>query len=115
MLKIDNFCQGAKLALTMNPRKPDRMKSKSAGIALEPDLVKRARVLAAQRGFNSLSALVRVLLLRELSGGKVQLPPASTAAADLESASTPMLGDDPPARSSKPRQRVRQPARLRRL
>jgi len=97
----------------MNPRKPQRMKSRSAGISLEPQLVQRARVLAAQRGYNGLSALVRALLIRELSG-KAHLPPAPNAAADLESASTPMLGDLAERGSRPKRQRQARPSVRRR-
>jgi hypothetical protein len=65
-VKIDNFCQGAKFPLTMNPKKPKAAQSKSAGVSLEPDLARKARVLGAARGFNTFSAFVRWLLLREL-------------------------------------------------
>ena len=54
------------IALTMNPKKPQSEKSKSAGISLPPDLAQRARVLSAQRGFSGLSGLVRNLLAKEL-------------------------------------------------
>jgi hypothetical protein len=114
-VKIDNFCQRDKFALTMNPRKPQRIKSKSAGISLEPELVQQARVLAAQRGLNSLSALVRALLVRELGRppndlGKAQAPLASIAAIGSESALTPMLGDAGGGGKQKPRRPVRQSA-----
>ena len=50
----------------MNPKKPNSRKSKSAGISLEPDLIKRAKDFAEKNGFGSLSNLVRFLLTQEL-------------------------------------------------
>lgn len=50
----------------MNPKKPKSRKSKSAGISLEPDLIKRAKDFAEKNGFGSLSNLVRFLLTQEL-------------------------------------------------
>lgn len=54
----------------MNPKKPKSRKSKSAGISLEPDLIKRAKDFAKKNGFGSLSNLVRFLLTQELSRAK---------------------------------------------
>ena len=50
----------------MNPKKPKSRKSKSAGISLEPDLIKRAKDFSEKNGFGSLSNLVRFLLTQEL-------------------------------------------------
>ena len=51
----------------MNPKKPISRKSKSAGISLEPDVIKRSKVFAEKNGFGSLSNWVRFLLTQELS------------------------------------------------
>jgi len=51
----------------MNPKKPISRKSKSAGISLEPDLIKRSKDFAEKNGFGSLSNWVRFLLTQELS------------------------------------------------
>ena len=51
----------------MNPKKPTSRKSKSAGISLEPDLIKRSKEFAEKNGFGSLSNWVRFLLTQELS------------------------------------------------
>lgn len=51
----------------MNPKKPSSRKSKSAGISLEPDLIKRSKEFAEKNGFGSLSNWVRFLLTQELS------------------------------------------------
>jgi hypothetical protein len=50
----------------MNPKKPISRKSKSAGISLEPDLIKRSKDFADKNGFGSLSNWVRFLLTQEL-------------------------------------------------
>jgi hypothetical protein len=50
----------------MNPKKPISRKSKSAGISLEPDLIKRSKDFAEKNGFGSLSNWVRFLLTQEL-------------------------------------------------
>ena len=50
----------------MNPKKPKTRKSKSAGISLEPDLIKLGRGFAEENGFHNLSNLVRFLLTQEL-------------------------------------------------
>lgn len=50
----------------MNPKKPKSRKAKSAGISLEPDLIKSAKDFAERNGFGSLSNWVRFLLTREL-------------------------------------------------
>jgi hypothetical protein len=51
----------------MNPKKPKSRKSKSAGISLEPDLIKRGKDFAEKNGMKSLSNFVRFLLTQELS------------------------------------------------
>jgi len=51
----------------MNPKKPASRKSKSAGISLEPDLIKRGKEFASKNGLGSLSNFVRFLLTQELS------------------------------------------------
>lgn len=51
----------------MNPKKPKSRKSKSAGISLEPDLIKRGKDFAERNGFGSLSNWTRFLLTQELS------------------------------------------------
>jgi len=53
----------------MNPKKPDRLRAKSAGISLEPDLIQKLRVHAAKEGFNTLSALARHVLTKLLEQG----------------------------------------------
>lgn len=60
-------------SVDMNPKKPKSLKSKSAGISLEPDLIKRGKDFAEKNGFGSLSNWVRFLLTQELSraDGKV--------------------------------------------
>jgi hypothetical protein len=50
----------------MNPKKPISRKSKSAGISLEPDVIKRSKDFADKNGFGSLSNWVRFLLTQEL-------------------------------------------------
>lgn len=64
----------------MNPRKPVSRKSKSAGISLEPDLIKRSKDFAESNGFGSLSNWVRFLLTQELSraDGRVSYTLAET-------------------------------------
>lgn len=54
-------------SVDMNPKKPKSRKSKSAGISLEPDLIKRSKEFAEKNGFGSLSNWVRFLLTQELS------------------------------------------------
>ena len=54
-------------SIDMNPKKPTSRKSKSAGISLEPDLIKRSKEFAEKNGFGSLSNWVRFLLTQELS------------------------------------------------
>jgi hypothetical protein len=54
-------------SVDMNPKKPTSRKSKSAGISLEPDLIKRSKEFAEKNGFGSLSNWVRFLLTQELS------------------------------------------------
>jgi hypothetical protein len=55
------------LSVDVNPKKPISRKSKSAGISLEPDLIKRSKDFADKNGFGSLSNWVRFLLTQELS------------------------------------------------
>jgi hypothetical protein len=50
----------------MNPKKPVARKSKSAGISLEPALIKKAKEFSEKNGFGSLSNYVRFLLTQEL-------------------------------------------------
>jgi len=50
----------------MNPKKSISRKSKSAGISLEPDVIKRSKDFANKNGFGSLSNWVRFLLTQEL-------------------------------------------------
>jgi len=50
----------------MNPKKPKHLKSRHAGISLEPGLIKAVRNKARDEGFRSLSAYVRFLLTAEL-------------------------------------------------
>jgi hypothetical protein len=50
----------------MNPKKPVARKSKSAGISLEPSLIKQAKEFSEKNGFGSLSNYVRFLLTQEL-------------------------------------------------
>jgi hypothetical protein len=50
----------------MNPKKPEHLKSRHAGISLEPGLIKAVRKKARDEGFRSLSAYVRFLLTAEL-------------------------------------------------
>jgi hypothetical protein len=50
----------------MNPKKPVARKSKSAGISLEPALIKQAKEFSEKNGFGSLSNYVRFLLTQEL-------------------------------------------------
>ena len=58
---------GVLFSVDMNPKKPISRKSKSAGISLEPDLIKRSKDFAEKNGFGSLSNWVRFLLTQELS------------------------------------------------
>lgn len=51
----------------MNPKKPKSRLSKSAGISLEPNLIKRGKDFAEKNGFGSLSNWTRFLLTQELS------------------------------------------------
>jgi hypothetical protein len=51
----------------MNPKLDPKQKSKSSGISLEPDLIKRGKVFAEKNGFGSLSNLTRFLLTQELN------------------------------------------------
>ena len=53
-------------SIDMNPKKPISRKSKSAGISLEPDLIKRSKDFAEKNGFGSLSNWARFLLTQEL-------------------------------------------------
>jgi metal-responsive CopG/Arc/MetJ family transcriptional regulator len=54
----------------MNPKKPKSRKSRSAGISLEPELKRQAKELAETRGFNSLSALVRSMLMSAINAAE---------------------------------------------
>ena len=58
---------GVLISVDMNPKKPISRKSKSAGISLEPDLIKGSKDFAEKNGFGSLSNWVRFLLTQELS------------------------------------------------
>jgi len=51
----------------MNEERRAARKSKSAGISLEPDLKREARLLAERMGFGSLSNYTRFLLTQELA------------------------------------------------
>ena len=53
--------------IDMNPKKPKERKSRSAGISLEPDLISAGKDHAKKSGLNSLSSLVRVLLVKALN------------------------------------------------
>lgn len=46
----------------MNPKKPDRMKAKSAGISMQPELTAEARIVAAEKRFSGLSGWVQQLV-----------------------------------------------------
>ena len=54
------------ISVDMNPKKPVARKSKSAGISLEPALIKKAKEFSEKNGFGSLSNYVRFLLTQEL-------------------------------------------------
>ena len=64
----------------MSPEKLVSRISKSAGISLEPDLIKRSKDFAESNGFGSLPNWVRFLLTKELSraDGKVSYTLAET-------------------------------------
>lgn len=50
----------------MNPKKKQGEKAKNAGISLEPEIITKARRLAKEGGFKSLSALTYKLLSEAL-------------------------------------------------
>lgn len=54
----------------MNPKKPKKLKSKPAGISLEPALTDAARDIARREGYASLSAYVRFVLTQAVNSAE---------------------------------------------
>jgi hypothetical protein len=54
----------------MNPKKPKKLKSKPAGISLEPALTDAARGIAKREGYASLSAYVRFVLTQAVNSAE---------------------------------------------
>ena len=54
----------------MNPKKPKKLKSKPAGISLEPALTDAARDIAKREGYASLSAYVRFVLTQAVNSAE---------------------------------------------
>lgn len=54
----------------MNPKKPKQLKSKPAGISLEPAVTDAARAIAKREGYSSLSAYVRFVLTQAINAAE---------------------------------------------
>jgi hypothetical protein len=54
----------------VNPKKPKALRSKPAGISLEPKLIDSARVIAKREGYWSLSAYVRYVLTQAVNAAE---------------------------------------------
>jgi hypothetical protein len=54
----------------LNPKKPKKLKSKPAGISLEPALTDAARVISKREGYASLSAYVRFVLTQAVNSAE---------------------------------------------
>ena len=57
----------------MNPKIPKSRKSRSAGISLEPDLIRDSKEYAVKNGYGKLSVLVRKLLTDTINDAANQL------------------------------------------